>query len=392
MQTHTTIDRAATAAPLYVPAEWQAAHEAPERDAGLDLLRGLAMVILVVNHTQLESVLSYATGSVLSAAEVLVAVSGVVVGMVFGRRWLSHGARATARLLLLRSRKLYLASVIVVALVGLARLLPGLATEALTVSPNVQPAVDAYNHDGVLPTLGAVVTLAAGPWQFSILGFFIASLALAPLLLWALARGWWLPLIAGSWIVFALGRELQINVLPAQSERPFSLLVWQALFVNGMVLGWHRRRVAAALAARRRVVVTAVLAAAAVFAALQTLGPVLVETDTWARWNAEHFDKGSLDVLRIAAMCSMAGALYLLLQRHAETAARVLGPILLPLGRKSFYVFIMHVFLCLALATALAAAGSDGLGLFGNALLQAGCIALLCLMVRRRFLFRYVPR
>src|SRR5688572_13939612 len=172
------------------------ATQTTKRDTGLDLLRGLAMVILVVNHTQLESVLSYATGSVLSAAEVLVAVSGVVVGMVFGRRWVTHGARATARLLLLRSRKLYVASVVVVSLVGLARLVPGLATEALTVSPNVQPAVDLYGSEGALPTLGAIVTLAAGPWQFSILGFFIASLALAPLGLWALSRGWWLPLIA----------------------------------------------------------------------------------------------------------------------------------------------------------------------------------------------------
>src|SRR5215217_1777110 len=99
------------------------------RDTALDLVRGLAIVILVVNHIHLESVLEYATDNVLSAAEVLVAVSGVVGGMVFGRRWLTEGPRATAAMLMRRSRKLYLASVGVVALVGSSTLVPGLDTD-----------------------------------------------------------------------------------------------------------------------------------------------------------------------------------------------------------------------------------------------------------------------
>src|SRR5688572_8254019 len=93
-------------APLYVPAEWTR----PERDTALDLIRGLAMTILVVNHLHLESPLEDATSAVVSAAEVLVLVSGVVAGMVFGRRWRSDGPRATTRALLGRARQLYVAS------------------------------------------------------------------------------------------------------------------------------------------------------------------------------------------------------------------------------------------------------------------------------------------
>jgi hypothetical protein len=360
------------------------------RDVPLDLLRGLAMVILVVNHLRLESALGHVTSAVLSAAEVLVAVSGVLAGMVFGRRWLDHGARATTVMLLRRSRKLYAASVVVVALVGALTLVPGLATEALTVSPNVQSARDSYAFDGELRTLLAIVTLEAGPWQFNILGFFIAALAVAPAVLYALDRGWWPAVVAASWLLFWLGRQFDVDVLPSQSERPFPVLVWQVLFVNGIVLGWHRERLARWLG-YRKAVCAVILVLAATFAAIQLAGPVLVDAAAWARWEAEHFHKGSLDLARLLAMVSIAAAVYLGLRHFGRPAERLLGPLLLPLGRNSFYVFIMHVFVCLVVASIPALAGG-GLGLLGNTIVQLACLGVLWAMVRGRFLFRVVPR
>jgi hypothetical protein len=382
---------------VYVPREWSVAGErvAPsvsgDRDIALDLLRGLAMVILVVNHVRLESLLTHAAGAVLSAAEVLVAVSGVVVGMVFGRRWLLQGARATTTKLLRRAGKLYVASVAVVALVGALTLVPGLATDALTVSPNMEPARDLYAFDGPLRTLIAIVALEAGPWQFNILGFFIAALALAPAILWLLDRGAWPAVVAASLVVFAAGRHWDVDVLPSQSERPFPVLVWQVLFVNGILLGWHREQLSERLRPYRRHICAIVVATALVFAAVQVVGPALVDATAWARWEAEHFHKGSLDVPRLAAMISIAAAAYLALRRFATPAERLLGPLMLPLGRNSFYVFIMHVFLCLGLASVPVLSGG-GLGLVGNTAVQLVCLGLLVTMVRRRFLFRIVPR
>ena len=382
---------------VYVPRDWSVAPDpvahstGGERDVAVDLLRGLAMVILVVNHLRLESPVAHATSAVMSAAEVLVAVSGVVVGIVFGRRWLAHGARATTAMLLRRSRKLYVALVVVVGLVGALTLVPGVATEALTVSPNVQPARDAYAFDGALRILLAIVTLEAGPWQFNILGFFIAALALAPAVLWALNRGWWPGVVATSVLLFGLGRHFDVDVLPSQSERPFPILVWQVLFVNGIVLGWQRERVARWLRRYRRLVRAGILVLAGTFAAIQLAGPTLVDAAAWARWEAQHFHKGSLDLARLLAMVSIAAAIYMGLRRAGGTGERLLGPLLLPLGRNSFYVFIMHVFVCLGIASVPALSGG-GLGLIGNTGVQLACLALLVAMVRRRFLFRVVPR
>ena len=90
-------------------------------------------------------------------------------------------------------------------------------------------------------------------------------------------------------------------------------------------------------------------------------------------------------------MLSVAGGVYLGAQQFAGVAQRALGWLLLPLGRNSFYVFIVHVFVCLAAASVPALAG-DGIGVVGNTLVQLGCLALLLVMVRRRVLFGLIPR
>jgi len=102
-----------------------------------------------------------------------------------------------------------------------------------------------------------------------------------------------------------------------------------------------------------------------------------------------HFDKTTLDIARVVVLAALCSALYMVLNRHQQVASRLLGWLLLPLGRNSFYVFIMHVFICLATAIALA---GEGMGLIGNAVIQLACIGLLLVMVRRRFLFSVVPR
>lgn len=365
------------------------------RDVTLDLIRGLAIVILVINHIHLESPLESATRAVLSAAEVLVLVSGVVSGMVFGARWRTQGARATTTALLLRARKLYVASVVVVATVGVLTLVPGLATDVLAFSPR-SPERNLYGFDGPLDAIVGVLTLHAGPWQFNILGFFIAVLALTPLVLAALARGWWLGVLATSVALYLVGRQTGIDVLPSQSERPFALLVWQILFVPGLVLGWHRREIGTVFA-RHRGTLTGIVAAVALVAIYLRLyakfgfDPLGLLTFDAGAFDLAHFNKGTLDPLRLVTMTSVAGALYLALRRIEPVAERVLGPVLLPLGRNSFYVFIVHVFLSLAVASVPMLAG-DGVGPVGNALLQVVFLAGLWLMARRGVLFRWIPR
>ena len=391
--------RAITAAPSPAPTASIPVEGLAGRDVALDLVRGLAVVILVVNHIHLDSGLEFVTEPFLSAAEALVLVSGVVCGIVFRRRWQGDGARAATVALLRRSGKLYVASVVVVAIVGALRFVPGLRTDALTVLPRV--GTDLYAVSGPVETLVGILTLAVGPWQFDVLGFFIAALAIAPAVLWALQRGWWPIVLTASAGLYLTGRLTMLEVLPSMSERPFPLLIWQVLFVPAMVLGWHRDRIEPMLraAGRRLTAAVAVVALAAAYLRLHEIGLDPVGLDRllgfspadWAAWDREHFDKRTLDPARLVTMVAFTAAAYLVFARLERFAEPTIGHLLVPLGRNSFYVFIMHVFVALAVASVPALVG-DGLGLVGNTVVQAACVALLWLMVRRRVLFGVVPR
>src|SRR5256885_12857917 len=82
----------------------------PGRDLRIDWLRGLAMTCVIVNHSRTSSLLSwfsYERFWVVTAAEVFVVLSGVVLGMVYGRRLARDGWRAVVRGLGRRALFLY---------------------------------------------------------------------------------------------------------------------------------------------------------------------------------------------------------------------------------------------------------------------------------------------
>src|SRR5258705_11362153 len=67
------------------------------RDLRIDWLRGLAMTCVIVNHSKLSSLLSwfsYERFWLDTAADVFVVLSGIVLGMVYGRRLAPDGLRA----------------------------------------------------------------------------------------------------------------------------------------------------------------------------------------------------------------------------------------------------------------------------------------------------------
>src|SRR3954466_3518130 len=104
------------------------------RDLRLDLLRGLAMTCVGVNLSRLSSLLSwfsYQRFWVVTAAEVFVVLSGVVLGMVYGRRLARDGVWAVAKGLCRRAAFLYVAFVAVTLSVLVLSLL-GVDTSSLT--------------------------------------------------------------------------------------------------------------------------------------------------------------------------------------------------------------------------------------------------------------------
>ena len=74
-----------------------------KRDLRIDWLRGLAMTCVIVDHSRLWSLLSWFTYErfwLVTAAEVFVVLSGVVLGTVYGEKLLRRGWPVVVRGLL----------------------------------------------------------------------------------------------------------------------------------------------------------------------------------------------------------------------------------------------------------------------------------------------------
>ena len=390
-----------------------------KRDARIDMLRGLAIVFVVINHVGINSLfqlLSQETIGVVSGAELFVMLSGAVLGMVYGPRVkteLGDVVDATSK----RAWKLYVTALVVVLTVYATSLLPFVNATAVTTftdqgtgaagSGAAGTTYDLYAGmegllqfpvpDGLIP---ALLLLQVGPWQFNVMGLYVILLLISPLILAALSRGLaWLVLTA-SLCLYAAGSLFRVRLLPSQFEASFPLLVWQVLFILGMTAGFYRHQIIQWFGhPGRRLLLGACVLLAAACAIFSWSGPyltnqldvrlALIPEPTFRFIYDSFFNRTYLGPGRLLNVILVTIAFYALLSAYWKPLERALGWFLIPLGQATLYVFIMHVFFILAVANIPAL--RDG-NLWLNTAAYVALLAMLWAMVKTGFLFRLVPR
>ncbi len=399
---------------------WVYLDDGSPRDLRIDLLRGIAICFVVVDHVNIPSLWQQLTQEAIgpvSGAELFVALSGVVLGLVYGPRvtdrqqWYDAAGKMWKRAV-----KLWLTALAVIFLVYLVAVLPGVNARILTTftdqgtgtagggaSGRVYELYAGFANltDYPVPasTLRDILLLQMGPSQINILGLYVVLLLVAPLMAWLLARRWWAPLVVASLALYAVNTVHPLRVLPSQFEDPFPLLSWQVLFVLGLVAGWHRTALVARAATPvgRLLVTAAVLASTALmlfswsnpylsnrFDVRLALLPDADFRSAYAAW----FSRAPLAPGRVLAVVCVVVTAYALLTRFWVPLERALGWFLVPLGQATLYVFLMHVLCVVAVANLPVLTSNVWLGTLTHAVI----LAVLWLMVRRRFLFRLVPR
>lgn len=387
-----------------------------KRDSRVDFLRGLAIVFVVVNHlgmTSLFQLLTQEAVGFVSGAELFVLFSGLVVGMVYGPRVKDDFGKVvdlTSR----RAGKLYVTALAVLVGVFLLSLLPFFQTDALTTYVDqgtggagrnaVGRTYDLYAGMETLlqfpvpaQVLPAIILLQFGPWQFNVMGLYVVLLLASPLILAALNRGkaWWV--LAASLAVYALGATTRFRLLPSQFEDSFPLLVWQVLFVIGLVAGFHRRSIVAWLSTHPWIV-AACTGLAVVFAVLSWCNPYLANgfdvrlalfPDAAYRTMYDAlFGRTYLDPGRLLNVLVLVVAAYAFLTAYWKPVERALGWFLIPLGQATLYVFILHVVLIAIIANIPVLRQDD---ILINTAAYAAILGLLWLMVKKRVLFGIIP-
>lgn len=353
------------------------------RDLRLDFLRGLCLLKMIFNHlwiTPLHAVqqwLGYVTG-----AEAFFFISGAVVGIVHGRRAREDGLGPTSRQVLVRALQLYLAN---------------LALVFLFVSLE---ATGLLENGWFLGLWGETFRWASlfgfdQPYYLSVLPRYVAFLALTPLALGCLLKGWsrWLLVASlGAWGAnLLLGRRLLVPWLEQGSD--FPIASWQLLFFVGMLLGYHREGVARWWRARRGAAWTTGLVTAALAFALLRRGHDLGLLPFPATEMSWLFGREHLGPLRWVNLLVAFALLFELTDRYWQPLKSAAGGMLLAFGQSSLYVFLMHIPVVWWSEQVARNLGVEPrLGIWWFAAVDLALIAFLWWMVRRRLLFGWVPR
>ncbi|WP_193607245.1 OpgC domain-containing protein [Nocardioides lijunqiniae] len=386
------------------------------RDLRVDLFRGFLICTVIVTHTEVAGALSWFTlnafGAV-SGAEAFVALSGVVLGMVHRGQAERLGDWAASVLRWRRARTLYVTALAVVLLVYLLGLVPGIDARGITTftdrgtgADGVEAAGRVYDLYVNAPRLldypppwyavRELLTLRMGPWVLNVLGLFVVLIALAPALLLLLRRGLWWVALAVSWAAYAYGAVNGGHVLPSQFDDVFPLLTWQVVFVNGMVLGYHRRRVIQVLSSRPGTIACTVLVVGyalvlgwlwAAHAGHLPSGPW--PDDLYPRLYDDHYVRVFLQAGRLADLALVIVVVFAFLTAFWRPVNATVGRVLVPLGQASLYVFVMHVFFVLAVDNV---PGLDRTSAWQGILVHVVEIALAWVLVKREVLFSVIPR
>lgn len=328
----------ASAPPFRTPAQ---------REQAIDILRGLALITITINHLTGFVFRAGMKGTAFptlshwgfsSAAEIFFLVSGYLVGAIYLRADRDRPLREFAGKMFARARVLYLYNAALFLLIlPVCWLSPRLANLGLF----------SYFIEGGTPAWLSFALLYLQPYCLEILATYALLMIAAPLFAWALVR-WPLPTVLLSFALYICAYNVWWLRLPGGTPEGdwrwnFNPASWQFLFFAAMAAGRYRLldRLKAAFEADRRWFV----AAAALFGGLTLLFVAQtalkpVGLDFWI-WGQSKVRVGPIRILHALSVCWVVlGALWVWPKVQQHWFARHAAAI----GACSLQSFVASVF------------------------------------------------
>ncbi len=378
------------------------------RDLRIDFMRGIALVMMVVAHTEVMSIFNIFTWErfgLTTGAEGFVILSGFMLGMLNRVRLQKAVLLTISWGLYLRAWKIYRVNIIIIISFLLLGSLPFINVFEVTHFSD-RYAGTTWALYPVTPQIketwfNIVLYLQIGPHQTQILGLYIFLLLLSPLFLGMLQQGKVYWLLGLSLLVYGCWQRWPVRVTPSEFEFAFPLLAWQFIFVLGMSCGWYKEELLSfartppgKMALATLVVVALILG----FVAQNHTNPfmppaLLLHIIPPAEFNAFYHTwaaKNGLGPIRVLNDISLMVAVYLLLTRCWQPLYRLAGWFLIPLGQRSLYTFILHVYVVLAVSQ-FATFDLWRQDWVVNTLIHAVALGVLWLMAKYNVAARWIP-
>ncbi len=363
-----------------------------KRDLRLDLLRGFAVVVMVVDHFGGSSWLYLITGGnsfMVSGAEAFIFISGLVVGMVYGAIALKQGIRAAQIKALQRALTLYKLTVVLTLLFATLSIAVGLDWAKDVKVGN--PFIFAFD----IATFRQTLYLTDIPLMYTLLMITAAGG------LWLLCKGHTGLLLAGSfalWAAFQFDPQQVAVPWPITGNTTFNFAAWQFLFFIAMAIGYHRERLVRLLSQMPRwpYLLFSGLLLLWLVRLYDTNGAFLArlipgfDAQTFM---SQFFLKSSLAPGRLIASFIVFQFAYLAATLFWKPIWSALGWLLLPLGQNALYGYTMHVVVIGLFYAILPYLPGHVLEMGTlNTSLQMMVVLLIWAMIQRKFWFSIVPR
>ncbi|MFK4812338.1 OpgC family protein [Devosia sp. ZW T5_3] len=229
--------------PSWVRAIWapiagdKAAAPQSGRDERLDMFRGLALLMIFINHvpgTFYEGLTSRNFGFS-DAAEAFVFMSGMASGLAYSNRFRTGSLWAATAKVWARARQLYFVhiTITILSLAIFAAAAKWLGLGELLAKNNIAPL-----FQQPLGTMVGIPLLTHQLGYLNILPLYMTLLLVTPLLIIVGLR-WPVPLALASVLLWAIAGEFRLNFpnYPNEGGWFFNPFSWQLVFVLGLLSG-----------------------------------------------------------------------------------------------------------------------------------------------------------
>ncbi|RAY87939.1 OpgC protein [Enterobacter cloacae] len=378
------------------------------RDLRIDFMRGIALVMMVVAHTEVMSVFnifSWERFGLTTGAEGFVILSGFMLGMLNRARLQKVVLLTVSWGLYLRAWKIYRVNIIIIVSFILLAYIPYINVFEVTHFTD-RFSGQSWSLYPVTPQIketwfNIILYLQIGPHQTQILGLYIFLLLLSPLFLGMLQKGkvWWL--LGLSLLVYGLWQRWPLRLTPSEFEFAFPLLAWQFIFVLGMASGWYKAELLsfARTPPGKGVVVALVMVSLVLgFVAQNHTNPFMppallmhvIPPDSFNSFYHTWAAKNGLGPVRVLNDIALMVTVYLVLTYCWTPLNRLLGWFLIPLGQHSLYTFILHVYVVL-LVSQFITFDLWRHAWIENTLVHAAALGILWLMAKYDVGARWIP-
>lgn len=366
------------------------------RILALDLLRGYFLVSIILNHLHwYPNGLDWVAmrGSLLvSAAEGFFIISGILLGIVRGRKLADQPFKVSALLVLSRGLKLYVVSVVLMLLFTFIGWL-------FLDNPGLKPGIRPMDEPILDIIIGALSLEYLYGWA-DFLRLYAIFLIMSPFALWLLRKGKWYIVTAasiGMWLLYPVARVYTEN-----STELLMPLSWQLIFFTGLTIGYHWndlsdwwRRQSETLRKTIRIPVLTLAVITLLINIVLVAGFSLnFFPASWQTiYNTElftTFDKNGLPLARLVLFGLWFTLGITLFMRFEKTITKWFGWLLLPFGMNSLYVYIQHAIIIFFAHLIIAPGTSSNfiLNFFGS----IAILGIIYYAVKKRFLFSIIPR